>query len=273
MSTIVAVYSEAERTFFTIGAKPHIDINERRRLRGTELRYCIGGDYVYLPAERNNLPPLRQLCWARIDSVTAQELESEFGFDIGQQLPDFCTLDYLQKAGVSIGSRYLMRHRESNGRLVAVASFCAQSLLDTLSESPELLGAVKKIEFEELCAELFARKGFKVDLHRGVKDGGIDFVALQDDSTDPIVFAVQCKHPDEPTDGSKPHSLGRPIVQQIYGAAKAFNFDGAIAITSSTYSAEAKEFSELKPSEIKLHDRDNLIEWISNYRWNQDEVG
>ena len=83
---------------------------------------------------------------------------------------------------------------------------------------------------------------------------------------------MQCKHPDEPTDGTKPRTLGRPTVQQIYGAAKAFDFDGAIAITSSTYSPDAKAFSELKPDEIKLYNREDIFQWITNYRWNTDEM-
>ncbi|HEY1718820.1 MAG TPA: restriction endonuclease [Verrucomicrobiae bacterium] len=270
MGSIVALYSEADRTFYRLAAKPQIDINERRRLRGTDLRYCIGGDYIYLPAEQSNLPPLRQLCWARIHSSVAQDFP--FHFDIGVQLPDFCTLDYLQNEGVYLGDRYIRRHRESDGRLVAVDSFCAQSLLDALSDNPEVLAAATKKEFEELCAELFARKGFKVDLLRTVKDGGVDFLAVADGTNDPMVFAVQCKHPDEPPDGSKPRALGRPTVQQIYGAAKGFDYDGAIAITSSTYSPDAKAFSELKPNEIKLYDREDLFKWISTYRWNPDET-
>ncbi len=272
MGSIVALYSETARTFFRLGAKVPIDIDRRRHLRGTPLRYCIGGNFVYLPAEQANLPPLPQLCWARIDSVVAQELSSEFEFDIGRQLPDFCTLDYLQNEGVSIGDRYIMRHREAEGRLVPVASFCAQSLIDALSDHPDVMGAVSKVEFEELCAELFARKGFKVDLLRSVKDGGIDFLAVEDGSNEPIVFAVQCKHPDPRGDGRKPRTLGLPIVQQIYGAAKAFDFAGGIAITSSTYSPEAKAFSEVKPNEILLYSREDILEWIAGYRWNTDEM-
>ncbi|HYG34485.1 MAG TPA: hypothetical protein VEC99_06860, partial [Clostridia bacterium] len=137
MGSIAALYSEAARTFFKVAAKPTIDINERRRLRGTELRYCIGGDYIYLPADQPNLPPLRQLCWARMHSAVAQSFP--FEFDIGVQLPEFCTLDYLQEEGVLLGDRYIKRHRESDGRLVPVDSFCAQALLDALSENPEVL--------------------------------------------------------------------------------------------------------------------------------------
>ena len=36
-----------------------------------------------------------------------------------------------------------------------------------------------------------------MDLFRASKDGGIDFLAVHDTSSDPIVYAVQCKHPDK----------------------------------------------------------------------------
>ena len=110
-----------------------------------------------------------------------------------------------------------------------------------------------------------------MDLFRASKDGGIDFLAVHDTSSDPIVYAVQCKHPDKKTDGRKPKTMGLPVVQQIYGAAKAFDLQGGIAITSTTYSPTAKRFADLKPTEIQVHDGSDVISWITKFRWNEDE--
>jgi restriction endonuclease Mrr len=136
---------------------------------------------------------------------------------------------------------------------------------------PEALPSVSHADFESLCAELFARRGFKVDLFRQTGDGGIDFLALSDGDSDPVIYAVQCKQPEE-REGRKRKSVGRPILQQIYGAAKAWNLSGAILISGATYSPHAKKFASLKPLEMKVFSALDVLGWIERYRWNRDEV-
>jgi len=269
MGTVVAVYSESQRTFFQLGAKLTISMEERRRLLGSPMRYCIGGNYIYLPAENPSLPPLAQLCWARIRSESIYEFD--FHLAIGAQLPESCTLDVLEEGGIRLADRYVKRQREVDVHLQKVDEFCAESLIELIASDTTQIASLTKTEFEEICAEMFARKGFKVDLFRASKDGGIDFLAVHDTSSDPIVYAVQCKHPDKKTDGRKPKTMGLPVVQQIYGAAKAFDLQGGIAITSTTYSPTAKRFADLKPTEIQVHDGSDVISWITKFRWNEDE--
>jgi restriction endonuclease Mrr len=179
-------------------------------------------------------------------------------------------LEVLEANYVTIGNRYLMRHREVNGRFVPVSSFCAQELIEALADDPEALPSVSHADFEALCAELFARRGFKVDLFRHTGDGGIDFLALNDGESDPVIFAVQCKQPQK-REGKRRKSVGRPVLQQIYGAAKAWDLSGAILISGATYSHEAKKFASLKPSEMKVFGVSDVLRWIERYRWNGDE--
>lgn len=180
-------------------------------------------------------------------------------------------LEVLEANGITVGDRYLMRHREMKGRFVPVNSFCSQELLDALAEHPEALPSVSHHDFENLCAELFARRGFKVDLFRHTVDGGIDFLALNDGEFDPVIFAVQCKQPEE-REGRTRKSVGRPALQQIYGAAKAWDLAGAILISGATYSPEAKKFASLKPYEMKVFSALDVLRWIERYRWNRDEI-
>lgn len=134
------------------------------------------------------------------------------------------------------------------------------------------MSSVSSNDFENLCAEIFARRGFKVDLFRRVGDDGIDFLALQDERTDPLIFAAQVKQPEERPSKSR-RSVGRPVVQQIYGAAKAWDLQGGIVISGSTYSREAKAFANLKPAEMKVHSGKEVLDCVTHYRWNEDELG
>jgi hypothetical protein len=46
---------------------------------------------------------------------------------------------------------------------------------------------------------------------------------------------------------------------------------GAIALTSSTYSPEAKRFADMKPEEIQVGNAEDICRWIRKYRWYEDE--
>ena len=99
-------------------------------------------------------------------------------------------------------------------------------------------------------AELFTRKGFHVDLYRSSKDDGIAFLRVDIEKPDPVIFCVQCKHPDMAGEGKKRRTLPVATVREIYGVAKAHDLQGCIAVTSSSYTPDAKKFADLKPEEI-----------------------
>ncbi len=268
MGKVVATFSESANRFFPIAAKIPLTVQERRRLLGTPLRYCVGGDYLYAPAKHPELPELAQLCWARIDGAAAMSIPG----GLEGSLPEgFSIFEFCEEGDCHIGDRYIKRWIEGENGMVDVSAFCASELISEMARNPEAISGLKKSDFEALCAELFVRKGFKVDLFRPSKDDGIDFLALNDGDVDPVVFAVQCKLPDD-IDGKQRRTTGVPVVREIFGVAMAFGFEGAIAISGSKFSRDARQFATLQPDKIFLHDVAEVQKWIHSYRWNQDEI-
>ncbi len=270
MGSIAALFSETENRFIRISRKLELKLMERRRLLGTSLRYCIGGEFLYLPNIDVLPKSFNQLCWTRFDSISGMEL----GVNIGETLPSsFSIHDFVRDGGggVSIGDRYIKRRVEKKNGMVDVESFCARELLKSVSANPEVIKGVNKTDFESLCAEIFVKRGFKVDLFRPTKDDGIDFLALKDEGTEAIVYAVQCKLPNNITGKKNGKTTSVTTVREIFGVATAFGFDGAVAITGSKFSASAKKFAELQPDKIYLHDLNQLQDWIREYRWGDDE--
>jgi hypothetical protein len=274
MGGLLVLYSEPERRFFKIATYLQLKPEAVRRTRATPFRYCLDDERYFVPEADQGIRKPSHLCWARIPSTSLLGMPRQDGLprlDEFYREPGASDFEVLEASDITVGDRYLTRHREMNGRFVPINSFCSQELLDALAEHPEALPSVSHVDFESLCAELFARRGFKVDLFRQTGDGGIDFLALNDDDSDPVIFAVQCKQPEERR-GRKRKSVGRPVLQQIYGAAKAWDLSGAILISGATYSPEAKKFASLKPSEMKVFSASDVLGWIERYRWNRDEV-
>lgn len=259
MGTMLAIFCENKGRFFTCANKVELNPESVRRVRASRYRYCLGANYFYIPAEQEGLSETDRVCWVRDREVYSLDALNE-AYASGA----------LSLADVRIGNNYTKRHQEVEGKFVAVENFVGRELYETLHKNPDALPSVSKEDFEALCAEIFVRRGFEVDLFRKSKDGGIDFLAVNGDEIDPLILAVQCKQPDE-REGKRRKSLGRPVVQQIYGAAKAWDLHGAVAISGSTYSREAADFARYKPAEIRLHDAIEVLAWIEKYRWNEGE--
>ena len=119
MGKVIATYSEACNRFFPVAGKFELTLQERRRLLGTPLRYCVGGDFIYMPAEHPDLPPLAQLCWARIDGSAAMSLPA----GIGEPLPDtFSLFEFFEAGDCWIGDRYIKRRKELPNGMVDVSA-------------------------------------------------------------------------------------------------------------------------------------------------------
>jgi hypothetical protein len=152
------LYSESEQRFFKAATCLPLTPDGVRRTRATPFRYCLDDNRYFLPVAEHAQP--LHLCWARIPSTSLEGIRFENGvprFDDFYRELGNTDLEVLEANYVTIGNRYLMRHREVNGRFVPVSSFCAQELIEALVDGPEALPSVSHADFEALCAELFAR--------------------------------------------------------------------------------------------------------------------
>jgi restriction system protein len=121
-------------------------------------------------------------------------------------------------------------------------------------QSLETLRATSWKDFEYLVAEAYRRRGFTVDysVSKG-SDGGVDLV-LQKGGRRSL---VQCKQ-------WKVFSVGRPVLQQMFGIMTAERADEAIIVTSGRFTNEAREFANGKP--IQLLDGPNLLELVKSVK-------
>ena len=119
-------------------------------------------------------------------------------------------------------------------------------------QSLETLRATSWKDFEYLVAEAYRRRGFTVEYSLGKgSDGGVDLV-LQKDGRRSL---VQCKQ-------WKVFSVGRPVLQQMFGIMTAEQADEVIIVTSGRFTDEARAFASGKP--IQLLDGPNLLELIKS---------
>ncbi len=270
MGAIRLIYDETLRQMKQVGQWGQLTVKTSREFSSGPLRYCLQGDTLYLPKDQSLVEENHRLCWGRIRVEELDEMPWLAEFDV--EVPEDPLAYHQQFSGIGFGVMYSRRHRETPEGRKAVPEFVAESVVRAVGSDPDALLDLSKTDFEALVAELFARRGFEVDLFRPNKDDGIDFLAVRNEDTpEPLILAVQTKHPDLKSDGSPRSVLPVSTVREIYGVARAWNLDGAVAVTSSTYSLEAKRFAERKPDEIEVVDARQVLEWVKGYRWNTDE--
>lgn len=94
--------------------------------------------------------------------------------------------------------------------------------------------------FEWLVAEIYRRKGYKVDYQIGAgPDGGVDVRARKDGK----LTLVQCKH-------RQNGSVGVNVVREMFGLMHHEKADSVVITTTSHFTPEAEAFAEGKPMEL-----------------------
>lgn len=144
---------------------------------------------------------------------------------------------------------------ESIGR-IAVFDVLDRRLLRLLTENPKLIHALNWRTFERMLAGILEDLGYTVELQQGTKDGGIDIVAIRQETPfGAHRYLVQAK--------KWSHRVGvAPVrellyLQQQYGATK------ACLATTSTFTRGAWQMGREHWWRLELRDFERLQEWIA----------
>jgi restriction system protein len=110
------------------------------------------------------------------------------------------------------------------------------------------------IEFEKLVSTLLERMEFRAEMTKTSGDGGIDIIAVLDKPIFGGKYLFQCKR------YGTENLVGAPTVRDFYGAVTADKALKGVLITTSDFTAQAREFAERVDVElINLPQLRNLL--------------
>lgn len=149
--------------------------------------------------------------------------------------------DIIQKNAEEI-SKYeqIMKEREFINNCNEI-----QGIINEFSNEPT--------KFEDFCADLYKKMGYKTKVTAKTGDGGYDIVMNYNNKK----YIVECKCYDQK------HSIGRPMIQKLVGANQEAKADNMIFITKSNFSKDAIVFA--KTTNVELIDGDKLLELFNKY--------
>lgn len=134
-----------------------------------------------------------------------------------------------------------------------------QSLAETLKKQPQDLHKLTPREFEVLLADLLADMGWEVELTKQTRDGGTDILAYLNTDVGRLLCLVEAKHyrPDR--------KIGVDLVRTLYGTLCDAQANSAMLVTSSTFTADAREFQQRHQYQLTLRDYADIVSWILKY--------
>ena len=131
-------------------------------------------------------------------------------------------------------------------------------LIRHLAANPQLLRGIHPRRFEELIADLFARRGFTVSLTPATRDGGIDLYAVTRDDLGSHLYVVECKR------YAANRKVGVEAVRGLYAMAEVKHATKGILVTTSYFSRDAIAFALPLEYRLSLHDFDALSSWLAS---------
>lgn len=129
-------------------------------------------------------------------------------------------------------------------------------LLKQLNENPNDLYKLTPRKFEEVVAEILARKGCDVTLTPATRDGGKDIYAARKDGLGSFLYIVECKK------YNQNNKVGIKVLRDLYGVISKENATCGIIATTSYFTKPAKEFQEDVGFRMSLKDFNGIKQWL-----------
>src|SRR5215213_638533 len=124
-----------------------------------------------------------------------------------------------------------------------------EDLIACLAAEPRWLHELSSRRFEELVAELYARRGFHVQLTPASKDHGVDVLVARHDELGSSLTVVQCKR------YTPEHKVGVRLVRELKGAMTMTRGATAAAlVTTSFFTSPARALEREYRYTLSLQD-------------------
>jgi HJR/Mrr/RecB family endonuclease len=170
--------------------------------------------------------------------------------------------DATTRAALTAWHRWRPRLINLSPNLVHSITDVYQEYILWLQKHPDVLDKVAWEAFERLVAEVFASRGFSVELTGRVRNKSADIIAVRTDE-----FGIETKYLVECKRYGNNRRIGLDIVNGVIGAARRAAADHAFLVTSTFFTQEVErkrqEFADLH---LHLRDGDAVREWLRDYK-------
>ncbi len=132
-------------------------------------------------------------------------------------------------------------------------------IMRLLQKEPDLAWSLPPRKFEEIVAEILDKQGYEIELTPASGDGGFDIFAARQDGLGKFLYLVECKR------YVPPNKVGVEIVRSLYGVIQTKRATAGAIVSTSFFTAGAKDFQREVQHQLHLHDYLVLQKWINDF--------
>lgn len=144
-------------------------------------------------------------------------------------------------------------------RIVTDATAANNEIMRLLQQDPNLARKLPPRKFEEIVAEILSKQGYEVELTSASRDGGFDICAARQDGLGKFLYLVECKR------YVPPNKVGVEIVRSLHGVIQANRATAGAIVSTSFFTAGAKNYQREMQHQLHLHDYLALQKWINDF--------
>lgn len=153
---------------------------------------------------------------------------------------------------------WVYENKADEPQKVQIITNIHDDLIKDLRKEPTLIHKISPIEFEELIAFLFRKRGYDVFQTPRTRDGGKDLIAKFATPTgDDCVCYVECKKYD------LTNPVGVEYIRSLYGIVETDKVNLGMLVTTSRFTKGAIDFGKLHENRLKLKDYLDLKDWLN----------
>ena len=134
------------------------------------------------------------------------------------------------------------------------------SIIDRLKNEPESIYKLAPRQFEEVLADLLAGMGYEVTLTAPSGDGGKDIIARMNTELGEVLCLVEAKR------YRKTRKVGVELVRTLFGTVFDHSASTGMLVTTSSFTAGAKDFQEKHMYRLSLRDYESVQSWIRHHK-------
>ncbi|WP_372647945.1 restriction endonuclease [Draconibacterium sp.] len=129
------------------------------------------------------------------------------------------------------------------------------NLYNSIITNPQLLTSINWRTFEKLLADILEKFEYEIELLKGTKDGGIDIIAIKNQSPFGLNrYLIQAKQ--------WKNKIGVEPVRSLIWAHNEYRATKSCLATTSVFTKGAWDLANKYKWQIELKDYDKILEWI-----------
>ncbi len=159
----------------------------------------------------------------------------------------------------TMSNQIVLPEKEVSRIILPIVKDTSKKIITSLQRHPGDIFQVSPFEFEHILAELLRDMGYEIEITQQTRDGGKDILAYKHTPIGKLLFLVEAKR------YRQDRKVGVDLVRSLYGTLMDHKANSAMLVTTSSFTADARDFQKKYQYLLSLKEYEDIVSWILKY--------